>query len=642
VAVVQVSPDTTVLVPSGTRQFTAVAKDASGNTLSGRTIVWSIAPAAVATVNDGLVTAVAAGSAQLTAQSEGKSGTATVTVLDGGVVGAPGGTVSRADGAVVLEVPAGALSQSTVITIAASTTPPANPLLVAGTAYDFGPSGTTFAQPVTVRLKYPAASAVGADATKFRLHRYAANAWQEIAGSTVDVGNRIVTGQTTSFSRYAILSLPAAPVGSVVISPDSSDVAWRGTRTLAAATLDGAGGPLTGRVVTWLSSDPTIATVNEAGVVTGLVPGGVTITATSETKSGTARVRVVPADVSAQVESIRQAHNLPAMGAAIVSRNGGVMAIGVSGTRRVGGGPPVTIDDKWHIGSNTKAITGILAAMAVEAGVIAWNKTVEQAFPESAAGMLAAHRPITLLDLINNQSGVVNSISGLPTTSDPKAGRDAWADWTVRQGAAVTRGTYYYSNNGFAMAGGMVERAWGSTYEALLATRLFQPLGVVGAGWGPTTAAGNTDQPIGHQPAGSGWTPCDGCDNRAGLSSAGTMHVPLAGWARIIQELMRADAGQSTLLSQTAARQLSAPGVAIGNGTSYSHGWVVQDNPGNRVLSHDGSNTTNRSRALVYLDGGVAYLLTTNAGDPAASGGAPNAGLNALQTRMQQFRQTGQ
>jgi uncharacterized protein YjdB len=49
---------------------------------------------------------------------------------------------------------------------------------------------------------------------------------------------------------------------------------------------------LTDRTITWSSSDTHKATVSDTGVVTGIMQGGVTITATSEGKSGSASVTV--------------------------------------------------------------------------------------------------------------------------------------------------------------------------------------------------------------------------------------------------------------------------------------------------------------------------------------------------------------
>jgi chitinase len=81
VAYVRVALGTSTLAVGGTTQATATAQDAGGGTLVGRSITWTSATPAVATVSQtGVVTAVSAGTSAITATSEGKSGSATVTV----------------------------------------------------------------------------------------------------------------------------------------------------------------------------------------------------------------------------------------------------------------------------------------------------------------------------------------------------------------------------------------------------------------------------------------------------------------------------------------------------------------------------------------------------------------------------------
>src|SRR6266704_2938912 len=64
-----------------TAQLSATTKDATGNVLSGRSITWSSDAPGVATVSvSGLVSAVSAGSATITAASEGQSGTSSIAV----------------------------------------------------------------------------------------------------------------------------------------------------------------------------------------------------------------------------------------------------------------------------------------------------------------------------------------------------------------------------------------------------------------------------------------------------------------------------------------------------------------------------------------------------------------------------------
>ena len=84
----------------------------------------------------------------------------------------------------------------------------------------------------------------------------------------------------------------AASVASVLVSPADASVGTGSSLQLSATPRDAAGNPVTGRTVTWSTSDADVATVSDAGVVTGVSQGAVTITATSEGQSGVATVTV--------------------------------------------------------------------------------------------------------------------------------------------------------------------------------------------------------------------------------------------------------------------------------------------------------------------------------------------------------------
>ena len=81
VASVSVTPASASVQVGGTQQYSAVTRDANGNVLTGRTVTWASNNPGVATVSgSGLATAVAAGSATITATSGGISGSAGITV----------------------------------------------------------------------------------------------------------------------------------------------------------------------------------------------------------------------------------------------------------------------------------------------------------------------------------------------------------------------------------------------------------------------------------------------------------------------------------------------------------------------------------------------------------------------------------
>ena len=92
----------------------------------------------------------------------------------------------------------------------------------------------------------------------------------------------------------AVVTVTPPPVASVSVSPASPSLTPLAVVQLSATTRDASGAVLTGRVVTWSSSNNAVATVSGAGLVTGITVGApVTITATSEGQTGTVTVSVV-------------------------------------------------------------------------------------------------------------------------------------------------------------------------------------------------------------------------------------------------------------------------------------------------------------------------------------------------------------
>src|SRR3989454_8417892 len=85
---------------------------------------------------------------------------------------------------------------------------------------------------------------------------------------------------------------PPPSIAKVTVSPSPASVLVGGTMQLTAKTEDAAGNVLTGRAVTWASSNTVVATVSATGLVTGVAVGSATITATAEGKNGTAAVTV--------------------------------------------------------------------------------------------------------------------------------------------------------------------------------------------------------------------------------------------------------------------------------------------------------------------------------------------------------------
>ncbi|HET7322057.1 MAG TPA: hypothetical protein VFI96_06155, partial [Longimicrobiaceae bacterium] len=103
-------------------------------------------------------------------------------------VGEDGGSFRSADGKVELEVPEGALSEALGITVTHVPAPEDDPMLAAGTVYEFAPDGTRFRQGVTLTIHYDAVPP-GVSEGRLRLYKRLGSSWLEVPGSHVDREN---------------------------------------------------------------------------------------------------------------------------------------------------------------------------------------------------------------------------------------------------------------------------------------------------------------------------------------------------------------------------------------------------------------------------------------------------------------------
>jgi uncharacterized protein YjdB len=319
VASVSVSQDAT-LVPQATVQLTATPKDASGAALPQKTVTWSSSSATVAGVSaTGLVTALAAGTATITATSDGKTGSVTITVHEGGLVGPAGGTVSAFQGAVKMTILAGALSASTAFSVAIPTDAVTDPRIVPGAVYEIGPSGTQFGAGATMTLSY--------DPTKVRAIDHQANLrlfmkdatgkWVPLnaAGSgSVDATAHTVTGPLPHLTEIAIATTSAVEtINSALLAtlptpqPLPGPLNKGSTYQLIALTTDAFNQPVQPQGTPQVtSSDQTKVSVSNVGKasggfqgvtfsLTGVDLGGASVTVGADGQTMTFTVNVLPA-----------------------------------------------------------------------------------------------------------------------------------------------------------------------------------------------------------------------------------------------------------------------------------------------------------------------------------------------------------
>lgn len=308
---------------------------------------------------------------------------------------------------------------------------------------------------------------------------------------------------------------------------------------------------------------------------------------------------------------LRDHLDVPAVGAALCDADG--VTVEVLGTTQRGGAERADPQDAWHLGSCTKSLTAAVYARLVETGRADWSARVSGLFPDLTVHPGWADR--TAAELLWCRAGVA---ANLPLRTLTTWRRDTRPLTDQRTAAAVHAlgrpparpGRFVYSNLGYLVLGAAIDRIAGS-WETALHTELLDPLGVSTAGFGPPHHL------HGHRPRlrvgpllvgrGAPIDPADGpADNPAVMSSAGTLHLSLADWGRVLR-VFQADA-PGPLAADTIDRLLAVPD---GPGRGMSMGWAT-DPDGRSGMQ--GSNTLWSATALMSKDRTRTALVVANDG----------------------------
>ena len=308
-----------------------------------------------------------------------------------------------------------------------------------------------------------------------------------------------------------------------------------------------------------------------------------------------------PENLSAWLEPIRNSAELPALAAGVIV-DGELKAYGATGVRKWGDTTAVTRDDQFHLGSCTKAMTATVIALLVQDGKLAWDTPLSEHFSEWKNTMRPAYMDVTLKHLLMHRAGVPTyTIDGTPAwerldalTGTPTEQRYEAARRLLQEEPTSTPGTEYrYANEGYVIAGAIAERAAGVSFEKLITERLFKPLGMTSAGFGPMGSLDQIDQPWQHIRNGKehvAVSPDPKHDNPPLYCPAGTVHANMPDWGRFLLLHLDGTIAGKPFLTPDSLSVLHTPEF----GGDYAMGWqVVKREWGGTVLTHSGSNTQN-------------------------------------------------
>jgi len=281
-ATVAVSPeDATVATVGGSVKLLAVGYNGGGHLVSGDKMEWGSTNTDVATVSKGVVTGKSSGEARIIVVNGSAADTASVAV-------APPGTPAS-----VLVTP----DADTIPTIGGTVKLVGQVLNGSGAVLDYEVTWSSL-DPSVASVWNGTVTGLAKGVARIRAN------W----GSLADTA-RIWVGQTvTATSVFVLPRVDTIPqVG--------------GTSQITATALDGNGNEIAGAIFSWGSMDPSVATVDAAGLVTGVSKGTARIIARLGTLVDTATITVAPASPTGQAARISiapQTDTIPTLGSSVV------------------------------------------------------------------------------------------------------------------------------------------------------------------------------------------------------------------------------------------------------------------------------------------------------------------------------------
>jgi CubicO group peptidase (beta-lactamase class C family) len=339
---------------------------------------------------------------------------------------------------------------------------------------------------------------------------------------------------------------------------------------------------------------------------------------------------------------IRAKHDVPGL-VGLTLEGDRVAATGAAGVRRRGGTDAITIDDKMHLGSCTKAMTATLCALLVQEKKLAWDAKPAEAFAATAKPMDPGWKDATLAMLLQNRGGAPNDLARMGlwdmlwnAKGPPREARLLLVRGVLGKPPVAPPGTKFeYSNAGFSIAGAMGERAADTAWEDLLRKRLFEPLGMKSAGFGAPLSEEKAGQPRGHRADGTPVDPGPGDDNPDAVGPAGKVHASLPDWAKFVALHLRRGKGFDGALGKIDFAKLHTPPVVDGKPADYAMGWVVAERDwGGHVLWHTGSNTMWFASVWIAPEKDFAVLAAANQGGDGAVKACDEAVAALLQDRQ--------
>jgi CubicO group peptidase (beta-lactamase class C family) len=313
-------------------------------------------------------------------------------------------------------------------------------------------------------------------------------------------------------------------------------------------------------------------------------------------------------------DSILKGYHIPELSYAVIDSKK-IIEMAALGKHSIDLPDTATLNDRFHIGSNTKAMTAFIIARYVEKGELKWSTKFFEIFPEWKKESKIDYANITLQDLLSHRAGIQPFqgendpvIPDFKGTNQDKRKQFGQFVLTLESVKPDEQNPFIYSNAGYTLATLMLEKVTGKSWEQLVEKVFNKHLKLnVKLSWPENKKQKDT---WGHSFENGKLTPVPSTfDYHLDYTEpAGDINIRLKDYLRFIQLNLEGLSGKNNYL-KAATYKFIHKGVE-----KYSIGWFNIYENSNEFSTHSGTGAFTYY-TLVQIDRikNIAYIIFTNA-----------------------------
>jgi D-alanyl-D-alanine carboxypeptidase len=322
-------------------------------------------------------------------------------------------------------------------------------------------------------------------------------------------------------------------------------------------------------------------------------------------------------DILPHLKEIQKAYEIPSIAIAVMNSDS-IIAMEAYGLRRKDNKKDsVQLEDRYHLGSNSKAFTAYWAALLVERGLIDWETALLDIFPEWKPLIHQNFHKMKFYHFLNHRSGIKpymksEEFAGVPWMRDslsPTQHRIIFSKWAMREKPKnVPTYKYEYSNANYCIVAAMLEKVSGMSWETAMKKEVAERIGIrIEFGW-PHKLGKN--EPLGHfdeKHKNMVQLPQLSYSISDYLAPAADINASIRDYAFFVLEHLRAIKGMEGYDLKTETYQKLLYGYP-----AYSIGWI--NNQSKNISSHDGYAGSFYAHVSVFRDKDIAFVILMNSG----------------------------